>query len=1642
MLKTAFFKVKGMQRDLSVSAFNPNYSYENRNIRITNTEDSTLMSISNEKGNSLANLNIENEFSGIPIGCAEIKDSNIIFVCSKDKLYPVNIEASGETINDITAAEEDCNIESTYEDRIYRLWYDEDILNTELLYSGDLGFNYKYPIEALSIYENEKIQKVYWTDNLNIGRVINIADTKDTRAKYNPYYFDFSPSISLGETTEITRLSEGGNFPQGVIQYAFTYCNKYMQETNIFYTSPIYYISHNERGASPEESVSCAFDIFMYNLDTKFDYVNIYSIQRTSINSTPSCKFIGMFKINKENTTIYKEVMADLGKEYNIGDCDDIRNIWIERYGFRSTSLYNTGSWIKSDTIPELYYKSAIPFTRIVLEDGSIISTGDSSLDYDTPLDTCTISGYPQGAPSTTYKWKDLKIESYNHNLHKLSEVSQSISNFLRFTDSGNIGITIDPTELLYKGSEPIIFKTFTQKDNTLFIGNFSLDRKYIDKEIKTQLKNITEQDIENVITDSVMHNPKTISYYSYEDNLKYNSSQIKSFKYLEHYRLGLQFQHRTGKWSEVVWVGDYINNKHIEATYRENDVIRIPIFKCTYNINNPEIRKIISLGYVRIRPVIVYPSQQDRLVVCQGMVCPTVYNAKDRYENAPYVQSSWFARPFAPFEIEGTSTRKGNNNNTMDYQSPDFIGVVNMWDPIDTGQLPNPSAESLEASIINSGTNRGYYTSDIIQDGNDISTVIPFYKYGSWKEFRPFHILGLADTWTAEIAAMSSGEQSTDNKVPSDLTTKWKLNLGWLGFLTSTDNINKVLQNRSECYYVDQSIFTLHSPEIEFEDVVNIEDLKFRIIGAIPLDSFFGDISISASGAATATSGNNAVSSGFKKQTMSAVNSIMGYRSLGAGPFWEDYKSNIIYPFNMTKIVGSDTYSVIESKKISNVRYSINTTYLEEAKIWSKDITGAKIFNSNEITALSLKAPKYLNTNNIIYYGNVDKIVTNGGIWDTKIQYPRYFTGGNSTYGTTGFDSWGFISTDGTYYAGRFWNHDGNAGSVMYHSDNEGIEMKYKTPPHAVMALEGNSGIDGAIICLPTAYQRKSNNDSTKVIMNILPNVIHPTSGYIPTEEDCFYTIEPEPKKLSSHFMTPAKIEAIDVDIHPVKTLNTSNLSEVVTFPVGRGWLWMGELYRDKLNNAFGGTTEDALANNEWISCGDPIPLLDRSSNEITVIWKEGDTYYQRYDCIKSYPYTLEDRNCITDIVSFMVETRINLDGRYDKQRGILQNLAITSENMPQVNTVYSQNNNFFNYTTLNSEAINIDKFTNTILWSKTKTLGEDIDTWCNVTVSSTLDLDGSKGEIQALRKRSNDIVALQEKALEQILYNESTQLSTVEGVPVEISNSGKVYGHRRISDVGTQNKWSVCETPSGIYFIDNITDSIYLLNEQLLNLTSTLGFNSWMRSNKKDTEWNPVDFDNFVTYQDRKNNSIYFIDKDYCLSFSEPLGQFESFLSYEGTPYFINTNKGLLSIHNSEYNNGYFNIWEQNTGDYNMYFGKFQPFSVTYIVNPTPTSDKIFNTVEFRSDTWDDNNLINSTFDTLDVWNEYQKGTVKLSNILGKPSSLKRKFRIWRANIPRDESNGRDRIRNPWVYIKLARNEENTYKTILHDVTVGYFE
>ena len=470
-------------------------------------------------------------------------------------------------------------------------------------------------------------------------------------------------------------------------------------------------------------------------------------------------------------------------------------------------------------------------------------------------------------------------------------------------------------------------------------------------------------------------------------------------------------------------------------------------------------------------------------------------------------------------------------------------------------------------------------------------------------------------------------------------------------------------------------------------------------------------------------------------------------------------------------------------------------------------------------------------------------------------------------------------------------------------------------------------------------------------------------------------------------------------------------------------------DIYKEP-QNKYGGTSDYALYSNEWIPAG---KMIDLVASDIVVDYLEGDTYIQRCDILKTYtdPNQIPSHN---ETISFICESIINLDGRSDVNRYTKNINLMSNSNFGLFNNIYSQKNNYFNYNILNLKRFNINNFNNTITWSKTKVSGALIDAWSNITMLNTIDLDGVNGEVSSINLFNNDLYAFQDKGVARLLFNERVQQQSSDGVSVELINGYKVPDYRYLTNqYGCDNKWSITEGKNGIYFIDYTNKTLVSIGDGIKDIGSSSGFKSWFNINT-------IDKDYTLSY-DRKNNDLYIHNNDIgnvkgqCLNYSETLQSFVSFYDYVNIPQMKNVWDEFISINTSldENSKPISNIWITNKGDYNSFYGVSNPFSVEYLINPEPTNDKVFNTIEYRID----NNKIN--WNNLEIHNWYQDGYLSPAKYMDK---LKIKFNVNRVQLPRREKS-LDRIRSTWVKLKLSHtpNPLNiNEKFSMQDLSITY--
>ena len=1552
MIKQEIHQIRGMQRDLTVAKFSPEFAFDAMNIRITARENDTLLAVTNEKGTlniPLLSNGEPAEILGVTLGYCVIKNYITVF-----------------TKGDV--------------DRIYRINRDGDIFNIVTLFEGDLNFNTDYPIQTLGSYENDNIQKVYWVDGINQPRMVNIVADQ---GEYNsPDKFNFIRDVSVNYTVNVEKDPNGsGSFHSGVIQYALSYYVKYAQESAVFYASPLLYISPENRGGSPDEICNCNFKVTINDADINFDGVNIYSIQRTSLDATPTVKLITSLPIVKGQELI-------LGVPYiGTGSVTGVTEEGLQVY--------------RNNTLTPL---SNYPFTTD--------SEGNKvwSFTFNTGTDgifnaTSGVNMY--NASSMTVRIGPTKNEiTFPTNTYTDWSCRLSTSKTISFVDNGSVGTTIDPTELLYKGGEEVIPYTITQKDNTLFLGNLTLKRRSIPEDIRAEIKNLN---VGSGSKNSVYVNNSNNAIYPYKGYLNLDSQQATSFKTGETYRLGLIAMHKTGKWSEALPISDEVMTSRVINSFEQWYQLTqfsslLPASLC---------QELLDLDYIAVKPVVVFPSYSDRTVLCQGIACPTNYIGDDRKNNSPYAQSSWFARPKLYVDksvydvqettVQGTIPKSGHG---------DVVGSK-------TPQSNKYSIEVQSAVRVFVDENIFTFHSPDIEFDEALRPLLSNAK---------MRVVGLAKTISNAIDYSIVG----GNYFRTSHTTNYPY---------------------SVVEYDYSKLYNIYNP------------LGYRRLVAAPL----------------------------WRDGVIAVNNNPESDEVVTDDRGRLYSAHMTFPWHRDTSLnndfrGYDGTAILRKKVMSTMLYT-STEYLgytryynfeEDNDTYRTGISGITVVDSNEVTIERIPVPKYsTDSEQAVYQGNYNSVVINTDETSGAISSYALYGAGTSEQDATA--NWNF------FYNNEYMATRTDAGEFPYQTDGwitypkrfstDGVSMKYKSTAHAVIRFNNNrlynpvvlpaiSRADQGIYGTVTPnYPPVSNTitinykSSTQPIgalsgqrwfkligsnqfqgnLYLFTNgaweevespVIDGTTLYSFAGNNYYL----EKRSTNSYYTLITRDDITPFYKDDISSLFSASSTDATAFLVT-------ELYRDNIVNRFGGDTDNAYSNNIWLPGGKTVPL---TTNGVTIVWEQGDTFFQRYDHLKTYPFDEESKNNIVEIVSFMCETRVNADGRYDRNRGQKNNMSMTPQNFNLFNPVYSQKDNFFTYNYADLDLSALDNFPNSVTWTSEKTNGAITDAWTRVNMASILDIDGDKGEITSLNTLNNEIYCFQEQGLSNIIFNPRVQITPSDNVPIEISNSYKVQGKRYVSNtIGCNNKWSICTTPAGIYFVDNITNTLYLFNGQAIQpVSDKLGYRQFIGANSTLDNWNPVNFSNFRTFYDKTNSDVYFSNNNTSLCYSEFLQQFISFMSYEQIPAMFNYDDKFYSIKNNK-------LWQINGGDYNMFFDEFKPYSLTVVANQDGGIDKVFNTVEYRADMYDgDTFMPDATFNKLDVWNSYQHGQLTLTNKLGHPSPLKRKFRIWRANIPRANTeingipaNNRDRIRNAWAYVKLTMDQENTYSMRFHDLSIGYY-
>lgn len=1604
MKKGAQYQIKGISQDLAYQLFNPQYAFEMRNMRINTTDHNSLLSLTNEKGTSLSRiLEIEGEEDRqlTVLGVGTFADYCVLF-CT-----------------DIA--------ENEYETRdfIFKLNYNESI---EKLFEGNLDFDTDHPIRTVCVFENEKIQKVYWVDGKNSPRVINVAGDKSVEDQK----INFLPKLKFQETVSIERVS-GGRFPAGVIQYALTYSDKNLQESNIWYVSPLYYSTDATKGAAPGEACNLAFKLNFENLDTSYDYIQIYVIVRTSLNATPA-----VYRIANISTTTTS--FTDNGYQWEGYDTAHLITKQLDTFvpkliASKDNTLFLGNYTLTSSKLPlsteseqtfledlkDSLYVDYLPTNfedknTFVLKKGSeAVKTFRDNEWYRIGIQFQDEYGTPSNIvylkDITTRMGNDHVLPSFKQKVIKLSlpeTIPESIMNRFKRYRLVMVDRETLPHSTICQGMLcPTVYRVLDRFNNLPFAmsswsmraSNYYLNQKCPEWRANYPLSSNTKVnggEIENQ-TDSI---EVTDIYWGT------NSQQQQVYRYLcviwlskrkeeSGYqvdpRLLVNVNIRLGRTSntnatkvkecETIYTGEYFSKSFASLVSEYGEAIyTVSSFKSWVISTVSNFLSSVSNGNLIAGNLANQINIQENFVSQfaenPSLVQSTLLGSRYYDTGAVATDTVGISKDAAEAIANSVGQPFFCDHNILTFHSPDVEKYQSLIDSNDNIKLRIVGYTCMTESYFDSyiaGSPIPFSTSDGGIMSYSKKRAQGIYNAPLWKD-------------------------SDTNKAGSYLfpTYTWH-RIGSLGEFSAKDENGiwygeykrKVFSNihycKESCAFFDESF-----SQFDYEQ-------RGATMFRFHLDNTGTSITKAY---AASPEGIGAIDESATRKS--------GYieRTNKFEILPENKWIGIFFPKELYITIRDDNGYYIQDNEIKN---DTNTVLINEGQVYQAITKKANLVVITDLTGIDNLYVTLSQTkgNEDTAEPTVSKIFEGNdyGVFPT-IGIPRVFNSNEITaLKVTPQNNSDCIHEELIYYGNVFMTHsygvyrvprytstssvDPNTGVTTYEehitatgaSITDPVYIAYKSTPHIV---------------LPINYRR----DMEGVFPPSLPGVGESSLIYNNNNEVHGYLWSNQPHADKYQLMLSNKADNV---------------------------IYIGELYQDlTVEDIYGDTSPDNLVKYSWI----PISDWNNINSEREAVGY-GDTFIGRWECLKTYAYSEDSLQSYIDITSAVLESDQNLEGRYDSYKGTTHGSTVTSTNFGIYNDVYTQQNNFFNYRILKEEDL-VDNFQNQVCWSEVKTLGEELDTWCQISAGDSMDFQGEYGQLQGLINFQNELYGLQDNAIYKLNYNTRVMISPSDGQAIQISNNFRVDPPLLIKEqCGITNQDALIKSPNSLYFFDEKRGRLFrMVGDQVSELSTEKGVNSLIKNagNLK------------KAFYDVLCKDIYFNYQEGALAFNEELDEFTSLYEYHNANH-------LFTIKDKSFTTKDNKIWKQRTGDYNYFYGVYSPFYIQLLVNNEPLIDKTFSNVEFTMDTVDANDL--DAFDEIETWNEYQHGQANLVPMDKQPSyalrniatdsKLRRKFRFWRANIPR-VTGSMDRMRNPWLMIKLSKNGLSTSKYRINNINVNY--
>lgn len=1688
----------GMSRDLSASKAESTFAWDNCNVRITANDGDTLLSITNERGTKKATYSQGSDIfsqAGYLVGWNTLGEYLILFfhkgvASPPDSIYRVSLSPSST---------------APYQ------------IDSKKIYSGNLGFRDNKPIESITYYESEEVQKIYWVDGRNVLRCCNFMQEYEYPGSGIDTQFDSDKGWELPTNdynyigVEIQKDNGGTLRPNGTAQYFITAYNKLGVETGILKATGLVYLSPFDRGgATDEQNLNRVVLTISNTYGRNFDYIRVYVIQRTSQNGPIVANVVGEYPVAAESGG--KVIAVDTGANY-LDTIDASGLLYLGSKSVIASTMCQKDNhlFLGNLKVPNMYYDDLDDWAADLRYD-----TGQSKTALFTGVRTT-----PMSSSTGLYSYtQQLNRESNRFKIFKTGEKYRFAVVFRKPNGDRSKAFWIgdDICDAYPRMSSSIIYS----------VPKATLDTYYAKEEgyVSAQLYMAQATYSDRKVKAQGFLNPTVYNLHDRQHNTPYARPSWTARPYLGNAEYMHLFSLQNSDSVRAELQCNHWENNRPRSYYQKSNGVITNFIPEAWQSTAPIDSTLQGYKGVRIEMWWYYNAAHTSFgghFIIKGTTDTSVSDnsswkqIRKRYIGASGKQYSWST--FRDQYIIGTCQ---TDTILSKYYHPTVSELDTLKSSLPSGKREQTNPRRVYAYNYDVTAALGDFTSatqfcdysrqHYFVDANIVTFHSPEVEYDAINVDKAKSSIKLRIVGAAQMTASTtdSNIQVSDfdyignNYVPLDFSTP---NIATsYGTLTAAPMYYDKIVDSSGLtedlgYYMT---YLWHKTG----SIINYTDTDGKVHASLVSKrfanmqySYYSRYVQAYTNAFTFT--NNSLAdirqiSGYSGgvtefQTLNGETKLYGVNTTATVIMPQGYKYPVLYS---TDPISSYDESLATTSS-TTASDPISITYNSRPHILLSLPTAVSSGAVTNITILPHRSGSNgedifsLESSNVVNYYSTNSFLVRIRIKDTSSG--SLYAALRSTNGLK-------IVVDGTERISSAGIYTGDIPPLEL--PGEGENLGSEEPISGYIAFDEDGEIDSATgVINPTASHKLEIDDECTLLLQLTGSNLTGIYFYFNDGNNTVVNLYPSAGSYYLGWSDSLTFTENAISQQQMSTLNTGTDSQWA-IPADSPYLWIGELYEDYEDYSsndvrYGGATDSAVQNNVFIPCGAEVYFGD--SDSVTVWGNEGDTYFQRYDCVLAYPQSENDVNQVLDITSVMLETHINLDGRTDKDRGVSKLANIDYTNYGTINPAYLQENNFLSAMSYD-EKFSQERYPTTITWSLEKKPLETNDTWMTITLASTLTLDPTSGNLSALRKYRNTILAFQDNSISEVLFNSRVQLSTSDGVPVELANSGKVEGSRLITNkYGCLNKWSIVEGKSGLYFKDDIAKVIAVFNEQGVDpISSKAKLDVLVRERCNTNTWDPHNFYNTVSFYDKSTSDVYFVASvnltgnhlngagftHNTLVYNEQLGAFVGSFTYNVVPMMTNLEDRFVALPPILYGS---DLYFMHEGLYNNFFGFYYPSYVTWRITPEPYGDKLWTNLEYRADFMtvlslgiggrESGEVIlrkeeimppggatgiykpDMTIDTMRVWNEYQDtGTKSLSwsgpgydeahGTSSQYPDIRKKFRIWRADIPRDSNTGHtnDRIRNPWIYLKLQKDPIDTdnsdlVRMELHDIVVKYF-